>query len=44
MLSADKVLAIVLIAGLIFVVGYGQSRFDHCRKIGQKNIDCVLSF
>lgn len=44
MMSTDKVLAVVLIAGLIFVVGHAQSRFDKCRALGQKNIDCVLSF
>lgn len=44
MISTDKVVAFVLIAGLIFMVGHAQSRFDKCRALGQKNIDCVLSF
>lgn len=44
MVSADKIFAFVLVAGLIFIVGHAQSRFDKCRELGQKNIDCVLSF
>jgi hypothetical protein len=44
MVSADKVFAVFLIAGLVFLVGHAQSRFDKCRSIGEKNIDCVLSF
>jgi hypothetical protein len=44
MISTDKVFAFVLVAGLIFMVVHAQSRFDQCRSLGQKNIDCVLSF
>jgi hypothetical protein len=44
MISADKVFAGVLVAGLIFMIVHAQSRFDLCRSRGQKNIDCVLSF
>ncbi|NJR39656.1 MAG: hypothetical protein HC781_13625 [Leptolyngbyaceae cyanobacterium CSU_1_4] len=44
MISFDKVFAVVLVGGLIFIVAHAQSRFDHCRALGQKNIDCVLSF
>jgi hypothetical protein len=44
MISTDKVFAVVLVAGLVFVVAHAQSRFDKCRAMGQKNIDCVLSF
>lgn len=44
MITTDKVFAVILVAGLIFIVGHAQSRFDKCRALGQKNIDCVLSF
>jgi hypothetical protein len=44
MVSTDKVFAVILIVGIVFMVGHAQSRFDKCRSMGQKNIDCVLSF
>jgi hypothetical protein len=43
-MKADHLLAIVVAAGLIFVVTHAQSRFDICRRQGQKNIACVLQF
>jgi hypothetical protein len=44
MISVDKLVAVVFVGALIFMVGHAQSRFDQCKAIGQKNIDCVLSF
>jgi hypothetical protein len=44
MVSTDKVFAVVLVAGLIFMVSHALSRVDTCRAMGEKNIDCVLSF
>ncbi|MBW4465778.1 MAG: hypothetical protein KME07_10120 [Pegethrix bostrychoides GSE-TBD4-15B] len=43
-IEADKIILLVILVGLVFLVGHAQSRFDICRRIGQKNIGCVLKF
>jgi hypothetical protein len=41
--SETTIVAIVL-AVVIFFVWYGQSRFDECKRAGQKNLTCVFQF
>lgn len=43
-MSGEKVLLIVILVGLIALAGHAQSRFDYCKRLGQKTIGCVLQF
>ncbi|HEY9627278.1 MAG TPA: hypothetical protein V6C84_08245 [Coleofasciculaceae cyanobacterium] len=43
-MKANTVVLIVFLAGLVFLVGHAQSRFDTCKQQRQKTIACVFEF
>jgi hypothetical protein len=43
-MKVEHIVFVVFTIGLVFVVGHAQSRFDICRRQGQKTIGCVMQF
>jgi hypothetical protein len=43
-IDGEKIALVGVVVGLIFLVGYAQSRFDVCKSMGHKTISCVFAF
>jgi hypothetical protein len=43
-MKGNTVFLIAFIAGVVLIVGHAQSRFDICKRQGQKTIECVFAF